>query len=81
MSHNDLSFGTAPTTPYDDLPTVGELAANGRSSESPDPEQGLTWRPVDLGPVLRGEVKRPSQRSVCADRTGYGCCTPDWSTP
>jgi len=59
--------------PYAGVPPIGELVDNGRNSPEPfgsqsDPERGNSWRPVDLGPILRGEHTRPEPTvGLCRD--------------
>jgi hypothetical protein len=58
----DLSFGTAP--PDDDYVPPDEpmngLTPRELADATGRPQGGLSWQPLDLGPVLRGEHKRAS---------------------
>lgn len=46
--------------PYAGVPSVGELegVVSGQRPEGTPDDRGRSWRPVDLGPILRGERKQ-----------------------
>ena len=56
----DLSYGTAPIDPYADIPSIGELAANGHGPETgPSGETQPESRRVDLTAYLDGTYVAP----------------------
>ncbi|MGB3521940.1 MAG: hypothetical protein WBA50_10730 [Mycobacterium sp.] len=53
--------------PGDEYPTAFVL----ETGEAENDAQGLTWRPIDLGPYLRGEIERP--KPTAGVRRSDGC--------